>query len=71
MARTRPPLLDSRMPAKKSIPISRDLARIIKESSKLEAGTVSEQLRAVEDRQCQALEFYLRACALRLDKKEF
>ena len=49
-------------------PVSRDLARIIRESSKGEQATVSlnEHLQALEDRQCKAVEFYLRACAQRL-----
>jgi hypothetical protein len=49
-------------------PVSRDLARIIRESSKGEQAAVSlnEHLQALEDRQCKAVEFYLRACAQRL-----
>lgn len=53
-----------------SVPVSRDLVRIIKESSRLaeaERG-LSEHVQAVEERQSKAIEFYLRACALRLDK---
>jgi hypothetical protein len=48
-------------------PVSRDLARIIRESSKAEqAVALSEHLQALEERQCKAVEFYLRACAQRL-----
>jgi hypothetical protein len=51
-----------------SQPVSRDLVRIIRESSKLDGNvtSLSEHLRAVDARQAQAVEFYLRACALRL-----
>lgn len=56
------------MPPPTSLPVSRDLVRIIRESSKLEGAGLglSEHLRAVDARQVQALEFYFRACALRL-----
>lgn len=55
-------------------PVSRDLARIIRESSKKQlegAGcgadtTLDEHLQAIEARQIKAIEFYLRACAARL-----
>jgi hypothetical protein len=50
-------------------PVSRDLVRIIRESSKAEDGaTLTEHLQAVEARQAKAVEFYLRACALRLSQ---
>lgn len=57
-----------RMPPAKSLPVSRDLARIIRESSRLEPASapLADHVRAVEDRQTKALEFYLRACAMRL-----
>jgi len=57
------------MLCKKSQPVSRDLVRIIKENSKIDSNgmSISEHLQHVEARQCNALEFYLRACALRLD----
>ena len=43
--------------------------RIVRESSRLEgAGGVSDHVRAVEVRQAKATEFYLRACALRLEQ---
>lgn len=53
-----------------SLPVSRDLVRIIRESSKLEQGTptLGEHLKSIEDRQAKAVEFYLRACALRLEQ---
>ena len=51
-------------------PVSRDLVRIVRESSRLEGGglTLDDHLRAVEARQAKSVEFYLRACALRLDQ---
>lgn len=51
-------------------PISRDLARIIRDSSLLGCtdAPLSKHLQAVEDRRAQGLEFYLRACALRLEE---
>lgn len=56
------------MRGRASLPISRDLVRIVKESSRLEGTqhTLSEHLCAVNARQAQSVEFYLRACALRL-----
>jgi hypothetical protein len=44
--------------------------RIIRESSKLEPAntTLNDHLKIVEDRQARAVEFYLRACALRLEQ---
>lgn len=64
---------DSRptMPTKRGggQPVSRDLVRIIRESSRAEEGaTLTEHLQAVEARQAKAVEFYLRACALRLSQ---
>jgi len=57
------------MLCKKSQPVSRDLVRIIKENSKIDSNgmSINEHLQHVDGRQCKALEFYLRACALRLD----
>lgn len=66
-------------------PVSRDLGRIIRESSKLQAprgegddegvraaatgrAGLDGHLQAIEARQRKALEFYLRACALRLSQ---
>jgi hypothetical protein len=58
-----------RGPSKRSQPVSRELARIIRDSSRLEGHhTLNEHLRAVSTRQAKALEFYLRACALRLEQ---
>lgn len=57
------------MPPSTTLPVSRDLVRIIRESSKLEGGggaSLSDHLRAIDARQVQAVEFYFRACALRL-----
>jgi len=58
------------MPQKAAQSISRDLVRIIRDSSLLECtdAPLSRHLQAVEDRRAQALEFYLRACALRLQE---
>lgn len=54
---------------KRGLPVSRDLVRIIRESSKT-AGhhnvTLGEEMQMLEERQCKAVEFYIRACALRL-----
>lgn len=51
-------------------PVSRELVRIIRESSRLEGAnlTLNDHLRAVDARQIKAVEFYLRACSLRLDQ---
>jgi hypothetical protein len=60
------------MPPSSSLPVSRDLVRIIKESSKLDPASanvsLNDHLKVVEDRQARAVEFYLRACALRLQQ---
>ena len=52
------------------LPVSRDLVRIVKESSRLEGPghSLEDHLRAVDERQAKSVEFYLRACALRLDQ---
>jgi len=51
-----------------SVPVSRDLARIIREASRLEAtgGTLNQHLQSIEQRQSKAVEFYFRSCSLRL-----
>jgi hypothetical protein len=58
------------MPSRPPMPVSRDLVRIVRESSRLEGANLSlnDHVRAVEARQAKALEFYLRACALRLEQ---
>lgn len=58
------------MRGRPSLPVSRDLVRIVKESSRLEGGphSLSEHLQAVDARQAQSVEFYLRACSLRLQR---
>ena len=57
------------MPVAGSVPVSRDLVKIIRETSRMErSGTLNEHLECIERRQCQAVEMYLRACALRLGK---
>jgi hypothetical protein len=48
-------------------PLSRDLVRMIRELSKNDAQGLGEGLRAIEERQAKEIEFYLQACALRLD----
>lgn len=55
---------------RRTLPVSRDLVRIVKESSRLEGPGLSldQHLRAVEERQAKSVEFYLRACALRLEQ---
>ena len=49
-------------------PVSRDLVKMIRDISKKEVQGVAEGLRAIEERQAKEIEFYLRACALRLDQ---
>lgn len=51
-----------------SVPVSRDLARIIRETSRLEAtgGRLNQHLHSIEQRQSKAVEFYFRSCSLRL-----
>lgn len=61
--------MDSKSHLKRQ-PVSRELARIIRENSRLEprgepAG-LGGHVSAIEERQSKALEFYLRGCALRL-----
>jgi len=58
------------MQGRAPVPVSRDLVRIVKESSRLEGGqhSLNEHLQAVETRHAQSVEFYLRACALRLQR---
>ena len=48
-------------------PLSRALVRMIREISKNDALTPAEGLRAIEERQAKEIEFYLQACALRLE----
>ena len=57
------------MPSKAagSTELSRDLVRMIRDMSKKEAQGAAEGLRAIEERQAREIEFYLRACALRLE----
>lgn len=58
----------SRMPARRETrPLSRDLVRMIREMSKKENLGLAEGLRVVEERQSKEIEFYLQACALRLE----
>ncbi len=55
------------MQSKKVLPVSRDLVRIIRESSRLEGNlTLTDHLSVIDARQAQEVEFYFRACALRL-----
>jgi hypothetical protein len=51
-------------------PVSRELVRLIRESSKLESpqASLAEHIRVVDEKQAQAIEFYFRACALRLEQ---
>jgi len=58
-----------------SFPVSRELVRMIRTSSQLLSSQqdggplpLSEHLRVVDVRQAKAVEFYLRACALRLEQ---
>jgi hypothetical protein len=61
---------DSNMHWKRTQPVSRDLVRIIREKSRLETAVgvgIDQHLQAVTNGQNQAVEFYLRACVLRLE----
>ena len=64
----------SRSGRKGGLPVSRDLVRIIRESSKMsgeqDSVSLSDHMQAVESRQCKAIEFYLRACAIRLGQTD-
>ena len=51
-------------------PISRDLVKMIRDISKKDARGLADGLRAIEERQSKEIEFYLRACALRLESCE-
>lgn len=55
-------------PKGRPVPVSRELVRIIRETSKLEGPghSLNDHLSAVSARQAREIEFYLRACALRL-----
>ena len=56
------------MPSKPSArPLSRDLVRMIREMSKKDALVLGGGLRAIEERQAREIEFFLQACALRLE----
>ena len=60
-----------KMPCKQAqLPVSRELVRIIREGSRLEGAghTLTDHLSAIGARQAKGVEFYLRACALRLDQ---
>lgn len=50
-----------------SRPLSRDLVRMIREISKKDALSLGDGLRAIEERQAREIEFFLQACALRLE----
>jgi hypothetical protein len=52
----------------KSFPVSRELVRMIRTSSQLQSANLGDHMRAVDVRQAKAVEFYLRACALRLEQ---
>jgi hypothetical protein len=51
-------------------PVSRQLVHMVKEKSRLQNkdAPLREHLAAIEARQAQDTEFYLRACALRLER---
>ena len=51
-------------------PISRDLVKMIRDIIKKDARGLADGLRAIEERQSKEIEFYLRACALRLESCE-
>lgn len=47
-------------------PVSRDLVRIIREVSRSESRVLSDNIRVIEERQANEVEFYLRSFAQRL-----
>ena len=53
-----------------SAPVSRDLVRIIREVSRREVQNLTEGLKQIEERQAREVEFFLQACALRLESAE-
>ena len=64
-----PPASNNKPPSA-SLPVSRELVRMIRTSSQLQGAghALGEHLQVVDARQAKAVEFYLRACALRLDQ---
>ena len=56
----------------RTAPVSRELARIIRDASRLgrEDASLAEHVRSIEERQAQAIEFYLRSCSIRLGVQE-
>lgn len=56
----------------KSVPVSRELVRIIRENSKIECGhaSLTDHLNAIAERQAREIEFYLRSCVLRLEQTD-
>lgn len=52
------------MPQK--ITLSRNLQEIIKDVSGMQEGTLNEKITTINEKQCTAVEFYLRAMAQRL-----
>jgi hypothetical protein len=57
------------MSGQSKLPVSRTLVQMVRECSRLtETGqSLSEHMRAVDERHSQGVEFYLRACAQRLE----
>lgn len=57
------------MSGQSKLPVSRTLVQMVRECSRLAdpGHSLSEHMRAVDERHAQAVEFYLRACALRLE----
>ena len=49
-------------------PITGDLVRLRRESAKNEGSSLQASIRHVEERQNKEVEFYLRACVLRLER---
>lgn len=50
-----------------SQPITGDLVRLIRETAKCDGSSLQASIRHVEERQNKEVEFYLRACAVRLE----
>lgn len=49
-------------------PVSRELVHIIREVYKCEGRNVNEDVKAITDRQAKEIEYYIRACVVRLER---
>ena len=57
------------MSGQSKLPVSRTLVQMVRECSRLTdpGQSLNDHLRAIDERHSQGVEFYLRACALRLE----